>query len=117
MTSQVIKNPYFYRFQFHYNIIAIIIVIVIIIIIIIIAIIIVINVILMNIADLYDKVQQQGLEVVAKLWLLDFNYLQGPVEESKSFSKAPGYYHWVLVIFISIYLFVFYSFLVLINFF
>ena len=25
---------------------------------------------------------------------------QGPVEESKSFSKAPGYYHWVLVIFI-----------------
>ena len=28
----------------------------------------------------------------------------GPVKESKNFSKAPGYYHWVLVIFI--YLFV-----------
>ena len=41
---------------------------------------------------------------MAELWLLDFNYLQGPVEESKSFSKAPGYYHWIHVIFI--YLFV-----------
>ena len=37
-------------------------------------------------------------------------YLQGPVKESKSFSKAPGYYHWVLVflfIYLFIYLFVF----------
>ena len=29
---------------------------------------------------------------------------RGPVKESKNFSKAPGCYHWVLVIFI--YLFV-----------
>ena len=43
---------------------------------------------------------------MAKLWLLDLNYLQGPVEVSKSFSKAPGYNHWVLVIFILICLFI-----------
>ena len=28
---------------------------------------------------------------------------RGPVKESKNFSKAPGYYHWVLVIFIYLY--------------
>ena len=47
--------------------------------------------------------------VVAKLWLLDFYLLsteQGPVEEPKDFSKAPGSNHWVLVI-LSIYLFIY----------
>ena len=47
---------------------------------------------------------------MAKLWLLDFNYLEGRLEESKSFSKTPGYYHWVLAIFSSIYLFIFIHF-------
>ena len=41
---------------------------------------------------------------MAKRWLLGSNYLQGLVEESKGFSKAPRYYHWVLGIFV--YLFV-----------
>ena len=36
---------------------------------------------------------------MTKLGLSDYNYLQGSVEEPKSFSKAPGYYYWVLVFF------------------
>ena len=44
---------------------------------------------------------------MTKLWLSDFNYLQGPVEEPKSFSKAPGYYYWVLVFFFFVCLFIF----------
>ena len=46
---------------------------------------------------------------MAKFWLLDFDYLQGPVEESRSFSKARGYYHWVFVIFdyLVVHLFIF----------
>ena len=43
----------------------------------------------------------------SKILVIRPNYLQGPVEESKIFSKAPGYYYWVLVIFISIYLFIY----------
>ena len=35
-----------------------------------------------------------------KTLVIRLELLEGPVEESKSFSKAPGYYHWVLVIFI-----------------
>ena len=42
-----------------------------------------------------------------KTLVIRLELLEDPVEESKSFSKAPGYYHWVLVIFIFIYLFLF----------
>ena len=51
----------------------------------------------------------QGLGVMAKLWLLDFNYCQNndPVEKSKKFSKVPGYSHWVVVICISLFLYLF----------
>ena len=47
---------------------------------------------------------------MTKLWLLDFYLLeileiqQDPAEEPKGFSKAPGSYHWALVI--SVYLFI-----------
>ena len=47
---------------------------------------------------------------MAKFWFLDFNDLQGPVEKSNSFSKAPGYYHRVLVVTffnLFVYLFIF----------
>ena len=47
---------------------------------------------------------------MAKLWLLYFYLLQiqqGPVNEPKGFSKAPGSYHWALVIFIYLFMHLF----------
>ena len=41
---------------------------------------------------------------MAKLWLLDFVKETRPAEESKSISRAPGYYQWVLVVIIIIFI-------------
>ena len=68
----------------------------------------IIMLLLLVIIGLHNKVYWQGLEVVAKLWLLDFYLLQieqSPVEEPRDISKAPGSYHWALVI--VIYLFIY----------
>ena len=48
-----------------------------------------------------------GPRIRGKTLVIRLNYLKGPVKESKSFSKAPGYHHWVLVIFNYLFVFLF----------
>ena len=70
-------------------------------------------VIINNIIGLYSKVQWQGLGVVAKLWLLDFNYCQNNKAQWKNLraflkllDTITGYLLF-LFIYLFIYLFIF----------